>query len=81
MIRLMAIGEDRGERHRTALARLASENHKSGENHTIPVLEELVFNDMVFHVFPLMTEGYSRPWFYTFSELLDAVEQILEVRT
>jgi len=36
---------------------------------------------MIFAVFPLVSTlsgGFDRPWFYRFSEVLDAVEQVLE---
>ena len=76
----MAIGEDRGERHRTSLSRLATgDNALRGDNHTVPVLRELVHDDMIFAVLPLLLVGFDRPWFYRFSEVLDAVDQILEV--
>lgn len=65
LIRLMAVGEDRGERHRI--------------NHAVPVLQELVHDDMIFAVFPLLSWGFDYPWFYRFSEVVDAVEQVLEV--
>jgi hypothetical protein len=76
----MAIGEDRGERHRMALARLATgDNALRGTNHAVPVLQELVHDDMIFVVFPLLSSGFDHPWFYRFSEVLKAVEQVLEV--
>ncbi|THH11172.1 hypothetical protein EW146_g8140 [Bondarzewia mesenterica] len=58
LIRLMAIGQDRGERHRMALSRLATGNNAlRGENHVVPVLKEVVYDDMVFAIFPLMWTG------------------------
>ena len=76
----MAIGEDRGERHRMSLARLATgDNALRGTNHAVPVLRELVHEDMIFTVFPLLSWGFDDPWFYRFSEVIDAVEQVLEV--
>jgi hypothetical protein len=76
----MAIGEDRGERHRMSLSRLATGNSALlGNNHVVPVLQEIVHDDMIFAVFPLMAWGFDHPWFYCFSEVLDAVEQVLEV--
>ena len=55
----MAIGEDRGERHRIALSRLGTgDNALRGTNHTVPVLRELVHEDMIFAVFPLMSWGF-----------------------
>ena len=39
----MAIGEDRGERHRVSLSRVATgDNALHGSNHAVPVLCELV---------------------------------------
>jgi hypothetical protein len=35
---------------------------------------------MTFAVFPLMSIGFSYPWYYCFSEVLDAVHQIIKVR-
>ncbi|THH19667.1 hypothetical protein EW146_g1547 [Bondarzewia mesenterica] len=79
LIRLMAICRDRGERHRVALSRLATGNDAlRGDNHVVPVLKEIVHDDMTFAVFPLLSTGFSEPWYYRFSEVLDAVEQILE---
>ena len=76
----MAIGEDRGERHRNALSRLATgDNALRGSNHVVPVLQELMHEDMIFTVFPLLSCGFDYPWFYRFSEVVDAVEQVLEV--
>jgi hypothetical protein len=72
----MAIGGDRGDRHGMALSRLAT----SRDYHIVPVLHEIVHGDMTFAVFPLMSTGFSHPWYYYFSEVLDAIEQILEVR-
>jgi hypothetical protein len=48
-------------------------------NHAVPVLRELVHDDMIFAVFPLLSMGFNYPWFYRFFEVLDAVEQVLEV--
>ena len=76
----MAIGEDRGERHRTSLSRLATGDIALlGNNHVVPVLQELVHDDMIFAVFPLLSWGFDYPWFYRFTKVLDAVEQVLEV--
>ena len=53
-----------------------------GSNHAVPVLREMmheVHDDMIFAVFPLLSMGFDYPWFYRFSEVLDAVEQVLEV--
>ena len=79
LIRLIAIGADRDERHFAALSRLATgDNALRGDNHIVPVLKEIVHEDMTFVVFPLMASGFDYPWFYRFSEVLNAVEQILE---
>ena len=43
------------------------------------MLREIVLDDMVFAVFPLMPEGFDIPWYYDFAELIDAVDQVLEV--
>jgi hypothetical protein len=76
----MAVGEDRGERHLAALSRLATgKNALRGDNHVVPVLREIVLDDKIFVIFPLMWTGFDYPWYYRFSEVLDAVEQILEV--
>jgi hypothetical protein len=81
VIRLMAIGQDRGEGHRLALSRLATDdNTLTGPNHTIPVLDELVHGDMVFAVFPKLDDWILLPWYYSFSEVLDSVTQTVEVR-
>jgi len=76
----MAIGQDRGESHRLALSRLATDDMSlTGPNHTIPVLDELVHEDMVFAVFPKLHEWTFVPWYYSFSEMLDSVTQTVEV--
>lgn len=80
VIRLMAIGKDRGESHRLALSRLATgDKALTGPNHTVPVLEELVHGDMVFAVFPKLHTWNLSPWYYNFSEVLDSVTQTVEV--
>ena len=81
VIRLMAIGQDRGESHRLALSLLAThDNVLTGPNHTIPVLDELVHGDMVFAVFPRLDNWWLLPWYYSFSEVIDCVTQTVEVR-
>ena len=76
----MAIGQDRGESHRLALSRLATDDKAlTGPNHTIPVLDELVHGDMVFMVFPKLKDWNLLPWYYGFSEVLDNVTQTVEV--
>src|SRR6267154_643670 len=77
----MAIGQDRGEGHRLALSRLATDdNALTGPNHTIPVLDELVHGDMVFAIFPKLDDWILLPWYYSLSEVLDSVTQTVEVR-
>ena len=64
------------------MSRLAKgDNALRGTNHAVPVLQELVHDDMIFAVFPLMSTGYAftLPWYYRFTEVLNAVEQVLEV--
>ena len=76
----MAISEDRGERHRMSLSWVATgDSALRGSNHAVPVLRELVHDDMIFAVFPLLSRCFTWPWFYRFSEVLNAVEQVLEV--
>jgi len=75
----MPIGRDRGEKHSMALSCLAAGNMAAmGENHTVPVLRQIVNKEMTFAVFPLMSTVFDYPY-YCFSEVLDAVEQILGV--
>lgn len=75
----MAIGDDRGEEHRTALERLATGNSAQiGNNHVVPVLDKIEHEDLIFYVFPLMDIGFIRPWFYSFDEVIHACEQVLE---
>jgi hypothetical protein len=80
MIRLMAIGTNRGENHREALKRLAPDHNTSHDCYIVPMLTEIVYNDMIFAVFPMMSKGFSNPWYYQLSEVFDAVGQVLEVR-
>jgi hypothetical protein len=80
LIRIMTIGEDHGEGHRRALSRLATgHNALRGDNHVVPMLGEIVRDDMTFAIFPLLYEGFDHPWYYQFSEVLNAVDQVLEV--
>jgi hypothetical protein len=79
LIRLMAIGNDRGERYCAALDRLATGNAASrGDNHVVPVLDKIYHGNLTFYVFPLMANGYEYPWYFIFPEVLDAIKQILE---
>ena len=76
----MAIGQDRGKGHHLALSRLATDDKAlTGPNHTIPVLDELVHDNMVFAVFPKLGDWKLLPWYYSFSEVLDSVTQTVEV--
>lgn len=66
--------------HRKALDRLALGNTAAlGANHVLPVLDKIEYEDMLFYVFPLMAEGFLRPWYFCFKEIIDACEQVLEV--
>jgi hypothetical protein len=66
--------------HRKALERLAIGHTAAlGENHVLPILDKIEHEDMIFYVFPLMSEGFSEPWYYSFHEGIDACEQVLEV--
>lgn len=50
------------------------------ENHVIPLLDIIEHLDMVFVVTPLLSSGsYNDPWFYDYSEALDAMQQSFEV--
>jgi hypothetical protein len=80
LIRLTSIGDDRGERLRKALARVACDGAGvHGDNHVLPVLGEVELQDKTFTIFPLMSEGFTQPWYYCFTEVLDGIEQVLEV--
>ena len=69
--------EDRGERHCMSLSRLATGDITLlGNNHVVPVLQELVHDDMIFAVFPLLSWGFDHPWFYRFTEVLDAGDNV-----
>jgi hypothetical protein len=76
----MAIGADRAENHRAALEHLAPSHNASPNSYIVPMLAEIMYNDMTFAVFPLMSKGFDSPFYYQFSEVFDAVEQVLEVR-
>jgi hypothetical protein len=77
----MAIVDDRAKNHRDALLRLATGiNAIRGNNHVVPVLQSIEHEDMVFSVFPLLSAGFDTPWFFRFHEIIEAIEQVLEVR-
>jgi hypothetical protein len=75
------VGSDREEMHRNALDRLAVGHTAAlGDNHVLPILDKIEYEDMLFYVSPLIEEGFSYPWYYSFNEIIDACEQVLEVR-
>lgn len=49
------------------------------ENHVIPLLDVVEHLDMIFAVTPLFSTGYATPWFHTYDEVLEAMEQSIEV--
>ena len=51
-----------------------------GENHCLPMLQQLTLEDMTFGVFPAVSDDFHSPWFLTISEVFDVVIQLLEVR-
>ena len=66
--------------HRKALDRIAiGPVTAEKENHALPVLDVIEYEDMVFYVFPLMHQGFAYPWYFSFNEVVDACEQLLEV--
>ena len=80
LIRLIAKGGE-GLNHLTALRRLGTGLVAfRGENHIVPILREIILDDMIFAVFPLMHEAFDSPWYYNYGELVDAVCQVTEVR-
>ena len=80
MIRVMAVGSDRDEEHRKALDRLTGGHTAAlSHNHVLPVLDKIEHEDMLFYVFPMMDDGFSYPWYFSFNEVIDACEQVLEV--
>jgi len=79
LIRLIAVGSDREEDYQKAMDRLAVGTTAAlGDNHVLPILDKIEHDDMLFHVFPLMDEGFVRPWYFSFAEIVDACEQVLE---
>ena len=58
VIRLIKKG-DQGETHLQVLRRIASGGAALlGDNHTLPVLREIVHDDMVFVLFPLVSGSF-----------------------
>jgi hypothetical protein len=82
VIRLVAMSED-GQSELRALRRLAkSPVGLLPSNHVLPYQAELIKDGMTFMVFPLVGQtGFADPWFYSFSEVIDAMTQVLEVRS
>jgi hypothetical protein len=77
----MAIADDHAKNHRDALLRLATgTNAIRADNYVVPVLQTVEHEDMVFFVFPLLSSGFHDPWFFRFHEIIEAIEQVLEVR-
>ena len=79
----MAIGKDRGGRLRRSLSRLAtaSDNTLLGSNHSnVPLLRELVHDDMTFAVYFILPSGFAWPWFYRFSEVLNSLSMRWSLR-
>jgi hypothetical protein len=79
LIRLVVKGDD-GMNHLVALRRLGTGDVAfRGENHIVPMLREIVLDDMIFVVFPLLQDGFDTPWYYNYGEVVDAVYQVIEV--
>lgn len=76
MIRLVVKG-DEGKEHLKVLRYLA--NDKSPRNHSLPLLELIEHEDMVFAVFPLVCESTMCPYYETVSEVFNMLEQLFEV--
>jgi len=78
LIRLISKGEQGLEeldvQQRVATGSLAFR----GENHCLPMLQQLILEDMTFGVFPAMCEGFNFPWYHAISEVFDAIIQLLE---
>ncbi|KIK68189.1 hypothetical protein GYMLUDRAFT_255963 [Collybiopsis luxurians FD-317 M1] len=47
-------------------------------NHSLPMLQELHYKNLVFGVFPLVGSLFSDPWFPTVNDVLEAMSQIME---
>ncbi|KAF8523035.1 kinase-like domain-containing protein [Gautieria morchelliformis] len=78
LIRLVVKGDD-GLNHLAALRRLGTGDVAfRRDNHIVPMLREIVLDDMIFVVFPLLHDGFDSPWYYNYGEVLDAVYQVTE---
>jgi hypothetical protein len=78
--RLIAKAGD-GLDHLEILRKLSSSSLTADPaNHALPLLGELVKDDMIFAIFPLVGDNsFSHPWFQTVAEVFEALEQVLEV--
>ena len=78
LIRLIKKG-DQGETHLQVLRRIASGGVALlGDNHALPALREIVHNDMVFVVFPLVCCGFDM-CYERVEDVFKAMADVLEV--
>ena len=78
VIRLIKKG-DQGETHLQVLRRIASGGVALlGDNHALPVLREIVHEDMVFVLFPLVSSGFSHHY-ERVEDVFKAMADVLEV--
>ncbi|TDL19894.1 hypothetical protein BD410DRAFT_726519, partial [Rickenella mellea] len=75
ILRIIAKGSA-GHDHLQVLRTLNSRPHRC--NHAIPLLAELSIGDMTFGVFPTLGESPDSPWFHTYEEAFDFIDQLLE---
>ncbi|THH16408.1 hypothetical protein EW146_g4227 [Bondarzewia mesenterica] len=47
-------------------------------NHTLPLLQQLHYGNLIFGVFPLVGYPFHFPWFSSMTEAVDAMSQVLE---
>ena len=82
LIRLISVdGDECSQRHIDAIRRLATgEVALRGDNHVLPVLDQIKIGTMLFAVLPLMTPSDLLPWFHDYYEVFDFVTQVLQVR-
>ena len=70
---------DQGKTHLQVLRRIASGGVALlGDNHALPVLREIVHDDMVFVLFPLMSDGFSACYEWV-EDVFKAMTDVLEV--
>ena len=75
VIRLIKKG-DQGETHLQVLRRIASGGVALlGDNHALPVLREIVHDDMVFVLFPLVSDGF----FFCYERVEDVFKAMVDV--